>query len=108
MDAVIDLPAWFLGALAATLLGLAALVARNMFTTVRRAAQVVGTNETLQLSNDALRECIADLERKVASLAAENKALTIRVLDLERLYRDELLKTQVKHRRIAAANEDPS
>ena len=51
-----DIPTWMLGATAAFLFGLAGVVARSMFTTVRRASLVVNANESLQATVSALRD----------------------------------------------------
>ena len=101
-----SIPTWFWGALAGCLFGLAAVVGRSMFSTVRRATIVVTTNDSLRETVQTQKDCIEALEQKVNTLLTENVELRRRIAHLEHLVEDATTLRDIKHRRIAAANED--
>ena len=102
----IDIPTWLLGAIAAFIFGLAAVIARSMFNTVRRATLVVDTNQRLRETIDAQAECIRALEMQVKSVLTDLASANRRIADLERIIQDEHTVRDIKSRRVRAANED--
>jgi hypothetical protein len=106
MNTDVDIPTWLLGAIAAFIFGLAAVVARSMFNTVRRATLVVDTNQRLRETIDAQAQCIKALEDQVKLVLTDLARANVRIADLERIIRDTSIVRDIKTRRVRTANED--
>jgi predicted nucleic acid-binding Zn-ribbon protein len=87
--------------------------------TVAKAAEIVGTNATLQRAVKALQDCNNGLEDELAQLkerfaeaqvkaASDLAAALLRVDELERIVGDMTTVRDIKQRRVARANEDIS
>ena len=96
---MIDIPQPYFVAAAAALFGLAVLIARSMFDTVRRAALVVNANEALRATVAAQKDCIDALEDKVNNLMTTVKLQAARILQLERIVGDDAERSRLRAER---------